>query len=225
MALGCCFRHTGSVERARETLKAALASARHCGYLKGLVDGNCESAIVELMDENDESFKTAEKRMRTAYLLTRQSLRRDLGINDPNLLAHLEDADEPLDETASLPAEDEKIEERKTEVDMVLRRRATRQKESEGGGEREGGGRGGSRILHALDAEKEKEKKRREHVSVEMNRKMRVKYGILSGIQVFPALANATYKPPVQDIRAEIKAMINWKNNGLLALTGARHRE
>ena len=69
----------------------------------------------------------------------------------------------------------------------------------------------------AWEAREAADQRKRTTLHPQTESRMRVSYGILSAIGLLPSLVNVVGKrPAVEDVRAEVKAIIRWKNDGLM---------
>jgi len=221
VALGHCFRCMGLPERSRERLRSAIATARRNEYLQGMIDacfemsllelaedegtGNCQrkdggadggvdggAAVGTPYDEWSASGK-AEWRMRRAYMLTRDALTKGkimcagLGMN----------VGEVMDEDPRMTLEEENERAHKRMISEMVK---------------SGGGGVGAATAAA---EEEADRKRRQTLRADTKARLRVTYGVLSAVSLMPALVEAVWRKPTEDVRAEAKAMLQWKNNAL----------
>ena len=82
-----------------------------------------------------------------------------------------------------------------------------------------------TRVTSVQSANREEDRRKKETLRSDSQPRARVAYGILSAVGLLPALVDAVRKSPaVEDVRAEVTAVINWKNNGLLDIDGTGNK-
>lgn len=228
VALGHCFRCMGYAYQSREMLRSAVASARRNEYVQGMIDACFEMSLLELGEDEGkrkgsvkpEAITTttavaaaydeldgagqAEWRMRRAYMLSRNAPTkgklRCVGLGMC--------VGEVMDEDPRLTVEEEREEARKKEVVMAMKSAAATAAKSSGGTA------GGGAAAAAARAE-EADRQRRQTLRADTRARLRVTYGVLSAVSLMPALVDVVGRKPTEDVRAEVKAMLQWKNNGL----------